>query len=219
LNVERLDSFITYYKTNESLPLTAVLKKIVVISDFFQVEILFEMLFQIYLVDQIKLAPDLLVCLLNYDKDHPQTELFLSCLSECLGLTCEQILNMVTSNDTSKMFSTSKLKNKIRNMARHFKYVNKFSRTLCSVCTQMGVYLKVGTMKFRFMSLTPCCGSLIHNTCIAEFNSLYRCEECTTVLDKGHVDFELNTLDHSFKRFAKRKENNIPQDYVLPLLT
>ena len=143
------------------------------ISDFFQVEILFEMLFQIYLVDQIKLAPDLLICLLDYDKDHPKTKLFLQCLSESISLTSEQIFSMISSKSTSEMLSTNKLKNKIRDILRHSKYVNKCLRTLCSFCNKMGLYMKVDTMTFRFMSLTPYCGSLIHNTCIADFNSSY----------------------------------------------
>ena len=89
LDVEKLVRFISYYKNNETMHLTSILKKILVISDVFQVEILFEMLFQIYLVDQIKLAPDLLICLLDYDKDHPKTKLFLQCLSESISLTHE----------------------------------------------------------------------------------------------------------------------------------
>ena len=189
------------------------------ISDFFQVEILFEMLFQIYLVDQIKLAPDLLISLLDYDKDHPKTKLFLQCLSESISLTSEQIFSMISSKSTREMLSTNKLKNKIRDILRHSKYVNKCLRTLCSFCNKMGLYMKVDTMTFRFMSLTPCCGSLIHNTCIADFNSSYRCEECTTFLYKGRVDFEMDTLEQSFKRYAKRRDNNIPHNHDLPLLS
>ena len=49
----------------------------------------------------------------------------------------------------------------------------------------MGLYMKYDIMTFRFMSLTPCCGSLIHNICITDFNSSYRCEECTTFLYMG----------------------------------
>lgn len=216
LNVDKVYSFIVDYRTN--MPIRTVLKKILVIADFFQVDIIFEMLFQIYLVDQIQLAPDMLVCLIDYDKDHPQTEFFLKCLSECLNLTCEQILNMITSNNTSNMLCTNKLKNKIRNMLRHNRYMYKYPGIICSVCEQVGVYLKVDTMKFKYMSLTPCCGSLIHNRCITKFNLLSVCSECTTVLDKGSIDCDLNTLEHCYRRLDKRKQNNIPPDYDLPLL-
>ena len=65
-------------------------------------------------------------------KDHLQTELFLKCLPESIRLTCEEILNLVSSK--SKMFCAYKLKNKISGILRHSKYINKLSRTKCSVC-------------------------------------------------------------------------------------
>ena len=67
------------------------------------------------------------------------------------------------------------------------------------------------------MSLTSCCGSLSHNTSIAYSNSSYRCEQCTTFLYKGH--FGLDTLDQSFKKYVKIKDNNILHKYDFPLLT
>ena len=77
------------------------------------------MLFQIYLVEQTKLAPYLLICLFDYNKDHPKTKLFLQCLSESISLTCEEIFNMISPKSTSEMLNTNKLKNKIRDILRH----------------------------------------------------------------------------------------------------
>ena len=216
LDIARLNRFICHYKTAESMPIITILRKIFAISDFFQIDILFNMLFQIYVIDQVQRSPDLLVGLLNYDKDHPRAKYVLEYLSVYFGLTREQILDLVTFE---KVFSTKRLKSKIRSILRHTVYFNKFSNTICSVCMCKGVYLQVGHMEFKFMSLTPCCGSLIHDTCISTFNSLYTCAECTTVLYKGQVDTELETFHHLCKRLDKRKQNNISRGCVLPLLT
>ena len=48
--------------------LTIILKDIIVYKTIFNIEILFEMLFQIYLVDHINYPPDLLICVVHYDK-------------------------------------------------------------------------------------------------------------------------------------------------------
>ena len=118
--------------------LTIILKDIIVYQTFFNIEILL-MLFQIYLVDHINFPPDLLICVLNYDKDPPKTELFLKCLSESIRLTCEEILNLVSSKNKSKMFCAYKLKNKISGILRHSKYIYKLSRTKCSVCEKKNI--------------------------------------------------------------------------------
>ena len=121
------------------MPLTTTLK--IYIRDIRLLSILkfqFEMLFRIYQIDQIKLAPYVLICLLDYDKDHSKTKLYLKCLSESFSLTCGELLNMVSSKNTSKIFCTHTFKNKISDILRHSKCFTKLSRTLCSVFEKNG---------------------------------------------------------------------------------
>ena len=122
------------------MPLTTtILKKIYQrYQTSFNIEIQFEMLFRIYQIDQIKLAPYQLICLLDYDKDHSKTKLYLKCLSESFSLTCGELLNMVSSKNTSKIFCTHTFKNKISDILRHSKCFTKLSRTLCSVFEKNG---------------------------------------------------------------------------------
>ena len=213
---------------NSKITNAETLETMFFLQDYFLDYKLLKLMPEILFKDKLPLAVNFMKLLLvHYGMDHLHTTDFLYKFANALQCDPDLIISMMSSNLTpyqitnhhrvrtqpdnlliryDLLWIVTPIKNQLRNQLRLHKILHQCHNFKCLMCNCPGKAKRVapGSFFYHFAALAPCCGRLIHKSCLDNFRKLIRCK-CGTALVDGtpHPEEDYDQYDQERRAFHR----------------
>ena len=238
ITVASMNQAIAQIITNNSL------QNLFIFADFFQIDVIFNLLGTVLIESFPKQIPKYLhLLLVHYGPDHSGTKIVVNEIESLLQpdplqqryniieemkskIPLPKIMKQVPAWDLLAIENLKWTKRKIskilRNAFRTRRHLARCQEMTCIMCELTGRYIvdRFAPYTYHWAARVPCCGEFVHRSCIQYFLIYATCKACRTLFLNGKPIMEHDFMPEiTQKRNELRIKNDIPLDTVLPDLT
>ena len=151
------------------------------VTDYYQMETIAFLLLR-HNVRMTHVMYDPLTCLNAllhiFGPGHPYCDQLLSRMAQALDIQPSKIVELMQHRRDPLLFTTTSLHEHVRDKHRANRYYGQFRSFTCDICHLDLNCKPVGRYVYTSARCWPCCGSLIHVTCMPPLWSIKRCHHC-----------------------------------------
>jgi len=192
------------------------------VTNYYQMDSVAALILRFYIkMTHVTDDPLSLLCALwyIYGADHPYCVNIASRMARALDVHPSRIMEMLRHRNDPFLLATARFCKFVRDRLRAHRYFSAFRTFTCDECDADIRCKPTARYVYDNARCWPCCGSLIHKSCMPPLCRLRRCPHCHMAYFLAEPLWERQGAHTRDRIRTIRAKNGIPQHAILPSFT